>query len=267
MGRKIGFYGAGNMGRAMIEGLMASGLFAAKDIVIYDVFETVAETLGKELGVTKAADPRELAGQAETLVFSVKPHVLPELLTELKDALGKDRLLISVAAGVSIGAMEKVLSPEHKIVRVMPNTPALVRAGMTAVAPNAMITEEEKQFALSIFRSFGKAELVPEKLIDVVTGVSGSGPAYVYMFIEAMADAAVLEGMPRNLAYEFAGQTCIGAAKMVLETGRHPGELKDMVCSPGGTTIAAVASLEKNGMRSAVIDAVRASTRRSRELG
>ncbi|MDU2734411.1 MAG: pyrroline-5-carboxylate reductase, partial [Mixta calida] len=171
-----------------------------------------------------------------------------------------------IAAGVTLDALAGVLGHDRKIVRVMPNTPALVNEGMTSVTPNALVTPEETDEVLAIFNSFGKAETVPEYLIHAVVGVSGSAPAYVFMFIEAMADAAVLGGMPRAQAYQFAAQAVKGAAQMVLETGKHPGELKDMVCSPGGTTIEAVKALEEKGFRSAVIAAMEKCMDRSQAL-
>lgn len=267
MKNKIGFYGTGNMGRAMIEGLIASKLYQPEDIVVYDTYRPLVEKLSADLKVCGVQDMFELANQAKTLIFAVKPNVLPELLRELKSSLTEEQLLVSVAAGVSIQTMENALSKEYKFVRVMPNTPAMVGEAMSAVAINKQVSPEEEQQVLAIFRSFGKAEAVGEALMDTVTGISGSGPAYVYLFIEALADGAVLEGMPRNLAYKFAAQTVLGAAKMVIETEKHPGELKDMVCSPGGTTIAAVAALEKMQLRSAVIQGVSAAASKSRELG
>lgn len=267
MSKTIGFYGTGNMGRAMIQGLIQSKLYAAKDIWIYDVYQPVVDKLVAELGVTPAGEPEKLAQNSQTIIFAVKPYVLPGLLQELKPNLTTEQILISVAAGVNLATIEGALSADHKLIRVMPNTPALVGEGMSAVARNSQISDEENEAVLAIFRSFGKAEAVTENLIDAVVGVSGSAPAYVYMFIEALADGAVLEGMPRPQAYEFAAQTVLGSAKMVLETGQHPGALKDMVTSPGGTTIEAVKTLEDQGMRSAVINAVRAASQKNREIG
>lgn len=267
MAKKIGFYGTGNMGRAMIEGLISSKLYSPENICIYDVYKPLVEKLSEELSVVGMDDPKELATDCEIIIFAVKPYILPNLLKELSANLSKEQILISIAAGVSIETMENVLSKEHKIVRVMPNTPALVGEGMSAISPNNMIKDTEKEEVLSIFRSFGRAEDVSENLMDAVVGVSGSSPAYVYMFIEALADGAVLEGMPRDKAYEFAAQTVYGSAKMVLETGKHPGALKDMVTSPGGTTIEAVKCLEDKGFRSSVIGAVRAASKRNKELG
>lgn len=266
MTKTIGFYGTGNMGRAMIQGLIQSKLYEAKDILIYDVYQPIVEKLVKELGVTPADGSENLAQKSDTIIFAVKPYVLPNLLKELSQNLTTSQVLISVAAGVNISTIEQALTSQHKVVRVMPNTPALVGEGMSALACNANVSESEEKEVLEIFNSFGKAQLVSENLIDAVVGVSGSAPAYVYMFIEALADGAVLEGMPRQQAYEFAAQTVLGSAKMVLETKKHPGELKDMVTSPGGTTIEAVKVLEDQGFRSAVINAVQAASKCNKRL-
>ena len=176
------------------------------------------------------------------------------------------KLVVSIAAGISLDIIESFLGKDKRIIRVMPNTPALVGEGMAGLSPNELVSDEEAELVKKLFESFGKAEIVPEKLQDAVCGISGSSPAYVFMFIEAMADGAVAEGMPRAQAYKFAAQAVLGSAKMVLETGKHPGELKDAVCSPGGTTIEAVAALEQAGFRSAVIDAERICIDKSRSL-
>lgn len=266
MTKKIAFIGAGNMGQAMIKGLIASGLYPAENIVVYDAYQPLLTGLVTELKITAAPSPAAAVSQVETVIFAVKPYVLPELLTSLKDQLTNQQLLISVAAGVPLAVIEEKIGADRRIVRVMPNTPALVGAGMSAVAKNATASQEDQEAVLQIFRSFGKAEAVGEQLIDAVIGVSGSAPAYVYLFIEALADGGVLEGLSRPQAYEFAAQTVLGAAKMVLETGEHPGALKDNVSSPGGTTIAAIKVLEDHGFRAAVINAVQAAAAKNREM-
>ena len=188
-----------------------------------------------------------MAKQSDILVLSVKPQVYPAVIKEIRDEVSSEQIIVTIAAGVSMEAAERQFGKEVKIVRVMPNTPALVGEGMSGLCCNEYVTEEEFDLVHKIFESFGKAEKITENLMDAVVGVSGSGPAYVYMFIEAMADAAVAQGLPRKQAYTFAAQTLLGSAKMVLETGQHPGELKDAVCSPAGTTIEAVNVLEKKG--------------------
>lgn len=266
MKNTIGFFGGGNMGGAIIGGLIKSKLYKPEEIFVYDVYAPALERLQKELGINPVDDSRELVENAEILIASVKPNVLPAVLKEVREDISRDKIVISIAAGITLSRLEELLSPEHKLVRVMPNTPALVGEGMSAVAVNKNLSQEEQQKALAIFSSFGRAQIVPEKLIDAVVGVSGSSPAYVYIFIEALADGAVLEGMPRAMAYEFAAQAVLGSAKMVLETGKHPGELKDMVCSPAGTTMEAVKVLEEKGFRSAVIDTVHAAAEKNRNM-
>ncbi len=192
---------------------------------------------------------------------------MTEVIAEIKSVVKEHTLIVSIAAGKTIGYLREAFGrPECKLIRCMPNTPALVLAGCTGVCADDNVTEEELTQVLTLLRSFGTASVVSERLMDVVVGVSGSSPAYVFMFIEAMADEAVAAGMPRGQAYEFAAQSVLGSAKMVLETGRHPGELKDMVCSPGGTTIQAVKVLEEKGMRAAVMDAMEACIEKSKKL-
>ena len=189
------------------------------------------------------------ASMADFLVLSVKPHLYKIVIDEIKDYLKPETVVITIAAGITLEKLKNMFGKNIKTVRTMPNTPAMAGEGMTAVIPNEFVTENELKEVMEILNSFGKAEIIEEKLIDAVIAVSGSSPAYVYMMIEAMGDAAVAGGMARDKAYKFAAQAVLGSAKMVLETGIHPGELKDMVCSPGGTTIEAVAALEENGFR------------------
>lgn len=266
MRHTIGFIGGGNMGGAIIGGLIEAKLYAPREIMVYDVYEPAVDTLREKFEVTPISDVKVLIRESQIIVLSVKPQVLPSVLKEIASEITKEKLIISIAAGITLDRLEAMLSKENKIVRVMPNTPALVRAGMAGVCSNINVSEAEKQEVLKIFRSFGQAELIPEKLIDAVVGVSGSSPAYVYMFIEALADGAVMEGMPRNQAYTFAAQAVLGSAKMVLDTKRHPGALKDMVCSPGGTTIDAVKVLEENGFRAAVMEAVHVAAEKNRNM-
>lgn len=263
---KIGFIGTGNMGRAMVKGLAKSGLYQQQDLYIYDRNLTVAKELARDLGIQSTETPQALVKACDRIIFAVKPNVLPTVLRALVPEVTADKVVISVAAGISLEKLASILGADHKIVRVMPNTPALVGMGMSAVTQNDQVTQAELAEVLAIFASFGKAEAVSESLIDAVVGVSGSAPAYVYLFIEALADGAVMEGMPRAQAYEFAAQTVMGSAQMVLETGQHPGELKDMVCSPGGTTIDAVKTLEEAGLRAAVIQAVQVAAEKNREM-
>ena len=199
-------------------------------------------------------------------MLSVKPYRYADVIEEIRDTVKQDVVIVRIAAGQTIAVNEARFGRNIKLVRAMPNTPALVGDGMAALCANSYVTDEEKNEVREIFESFGKAEFVAENMMDVVAGVSGSSPAYVYMFIEALADGAVLQGMPRQQAYTFAAQAVLGSARMVLETGMHPGALKDMVCSPGGTTIEAVASLEQVGLRAAVIRAVDVCTEKSKAM-
>lgn len=254
------------MGGAIIGGLIQSKLYTPEEVMVYDVYQPAVDGLKEKFHITGVNELSDLIEEAQTIVLSVKPQILPSVLKEVGEKIAKEKLIISIAAGITLDRLEGMLTKEHKIVRVMPNTPALVGAGMAGICTNLNVSEEEKQETLEIFRSFGEAEIIPEKLIDAVVGVSGSSPAYVYMFIEALADGAVMEGMPRAQAYTFAAQAVLGSAKMVLDTKRHPGELKDMVCSPAGTTIDAVKALEENGFRATVMEAVHVAAEKNRNM-
>ena len=203
-----------------------------------------------------ASDNKEVARFADILFLAVKPQYYEAVISEIRDEVKDNQIIVSMAPGKSLQWLEEAFGKKVKVIRTMPNTPCMVKEGMMGMCPNAQVTGEEVELVKSICEGFSKTEVVTENLMDVVTAVSGSSPAYVFMFIEAMADAAVAGGMPRNQAYKFAAQAVLGSAKMVLETGKHPGELKDMVCSPAGTTIQAVRVLEENGMRSSVIEAM-----------
>ena len=266
MNKVIGIIGCGNMGRGILEGVLNNGLAEADKVFIYDKNLSKTHEIGEELGVCVSETGLELMKEAEVVILAVKPNIYKPVLEEIKGAVRENQIIVTIAAGITLDFVEGILGQDKHIVRTMPNTPALVGEGMTAVVPGKGSREEDLKTVVDIFSGIGKVEIVPEYLIDAVTGVSGSSPAYVYMFIEAMADGAVLAGMPRDKAYKFAAQAVLGSAKMVLESGKHPGELKDMVCSPGGTTIEAVKSLEENGFRGVVINAVLACIERSREM-
>ncbi|MST61390.1 pyrroline-5-carboxylate reductase [Peptostreptococcus anaerobius] len=253
---KLSFIGAGNMGKAMLGGVIKSGVVSPSDIMISDLYKPSLDAVKSEFGVNTTTDSKEAVRFGDVVIFAVKPNIIGKVMESVKDVVTVEKIVVSIAAAVSIDVMESIIGDDKKIIRVMPNTPALVGEAMSALCKNTNVDDESLNQVLSIFNSFGEAEVVTESLMDAVVGVSGSGPAYVFMFIEAMADAAVLSGMPRAQAYKFAAQTVLGAAKMVMDTGKHPGELKDMVCSPGGTTIEAVATLEEFGMRNSVIKGV-----------
>lgn len=263
---KLGFIGCGNMASAIMKGILSNGLMDASDMIGADVFAPSCEKVKADLGIQIAKDNRQVVEEAEAFVLSIKPQFYEVVIKEIKDSVRENQLIITLAPGKTLTWLEAQFGKKVKIVRTMPNTPAMVLEGMTAACPNENVTAEELDYVLTILRAFGEAEVVPEKLIDAVVAVSGSSPAYVYMLIEAMADAAVAEGMPRNMAYKFASKAVMGSAKMVLETGKHPGELKDMVCSPGGTTIEAVKVLEETGFRGSVMQAMEICAEKSRNM-
>ncbi len=267
MDKTIGFIGGGNMASAIIGGILKAGLVPKSQIIATAKTEQTRRSLQERFGIRTASSNPEAAKAADILFLAVKPHLFPEIIGELTGCIRPDTLLVSIAAGQSIATIEKLFRKDVRLIRAMPNTPALVGEAMSALSPNRFVSEEELTETVAIFESFGACEVVPEAMMDTVIGVSGSSPAYVYLFIEAMADAAVADGMPRTMAYKFAAQSVLGAAKMVLETGTHPGALKDAVCSPGGTTIEAVAALEEQGLRNAVIKAQRACVQKAKDMG
>lgn len=262
----IGFIGAGNMGSAMIGGILSSSLATSSQMIASAHSSDTLEKIKNKFSIETTLSNETVAERSNILFLAVKPNKFSEVIPQISGHIKNSCLVVSIAAGQPIAAIEEAFGKEIKLVRAMPNTPALVGEAMSALCPNKNVTEEELKEMLDIFSCFGKAEVVPESLIDAVVGVSGSSPAYVYLFIEAMADAAVADGMPRAQAYQFAAQSVYGAAKMVLETGEHPGVLKDAVCSPGGTTIEAVAELEKSGFRNAIITAQRACAKKSKDM-
>ena len=274
---KLGIIGTGNMGSAILKGYLKAKHEAAQDVMILAKDPVKLAALAEETGTIAADSVESLVFESDVVLFAVKPYQFDDVLPLAQKGWSPEKVAVSVAAGVTLQRLAEGLSgvgntgmiteaSAVKAVRTMPNTPALVGEAMTAVCRNAAVTDEDLAFVMELFGSIGKAEEVPESLMDSVIAVSGSSPAYVYMFIEALADAAVAEGMPRKQAYTFAAQAVLGSAKMVLETGMHPGALKDQVCSPGGTTIEAVTVLEDLGLRSAVASAARAAAQKSRDM-
>lgn len=263
---KIGFIGCGNMASAMMGGMIKNGIFKPEEMIGADVFAPGCDKVKAALGVQIAANNKEVVEKAEVIVLSVKPQYYASVIDDIKDGIKDNQLIITIAPGKTLAWLDEQFGKQVKIVRTMPNTPAMVGEGMTAACYNEFVTTKELEYACDILRGFSNVEVVGEQLMDVVVSVSGSSPAYVFMFIEAMADAAVADGMPRAQAYKFASQAVLGSAKMVLETGKHPAELKDMVCSPAGTTIEAVRVLENKGMRSAVFEAMKACTNKAKGL-
>ncbi|HEY9062436.1 MAG TPA: pyrroline-5-carboxylate reductase [Pseudobacteroides sp.] len=263
----LGFIGAGNMGAAMVKSIAKSGLIKPGNIYIFDVDTDKVNTLKSETGINVLGSAGEIVKKSDLIILAVKPNLVKIVLDACKESFNSDKILVSVAVGLPISLYKGILGSDKKVIRTMPNTPALVGEGMTLVSFDNNISKDDLGLVLPLFETMGKVEVLDEKLMSEVTALTGSSPAYVFMFIEAMADAAVLSGIPRNLAYKLASQAVLGSAKMVLETGKHPGELKDQVCSPAGTTIEAVSTLEKNGFRYAIIDAMNECTKRAREIG
>lgn len=263
---KLGFIGCGKMGSALIQGVLAAKVCEPSEIVVHDRVAEPAEMLGTESGIRVAKNNREVAAASDVIVLCVKPEDAVAALGEAGQEL-KGKLLVSIVAGITIGSLQEAAGAQCRVVRVMPNTAALVQKGASAYATGRGVTEKDVAAVEQIFTSVGRAYAVKESLLDAVTGLSGSGPAYVYLFIEALADGGVQMGLPRDLATKLAVQTVAGAAEMVSETMMHPAVLREMVTSPGGTTIAGLAELERGRVRVSVMDAVRAATLRARELG
>jgi len=262
---RLGFIGAGNMGGAILRGVLAEGCIAAKDIVISDTNKDLCQNIAAQTGVAAASCNADLASCCDMILLAVKPVFLKGVIDEIKPCL-QGKAVISIAAGWTVGMLTAALGEGVEVLRTMPNTPALVGEGMTALCAENNFSESNYNYAKMLFEAVGKVCTIPERLFDGFIAVSGSSPAYVFMLIEAMADAAVKEGIFRKDAYRMAAQAVLGSAKMVLDTGKHPGELKDMVCSPAGTTIEAVAALEAGGFRASVIDAMSACAEKSREM-
>lgn len=264
---KIGFIGAGQMALALAQGFLKKAGIPAENILAADVYDAAREQFTAATGIRTVTDNGELAGACDVLILAVKPQVLPAVLAELAPAITPAHRVISIVAGVTLAALEQKLGGETRIFRVMPNTPCLVGEGAVAFCASDAVTEEDVALVARLLKSVGRCFMVREALMDAVTGLSGSGPAYAFLMLEALSDAGVREGLPRDVATTLAAQTLKGAAEMVLITGEHPGVLKDRVTSPGGTTIAGLAELESHGLRAALYAAVHAATLRSGELG
>jgi pyrroline-5-carboxylate reductase len=263
----VGFIGGGNMGEALIKGLIEASLLAPARLHVFDVSAQRMEHLKKSFNINLRTDIGDLSRACQVIVLAVKPQIMATVLDELSPHLSRHPLVISIAAGVSINTLLKGLPQGIAVVRVMPNTPALVLEGASALARGAHVTDEQMQLALTLFRAVGIAMEVEEKWMDSVTGLSGSGPAYVLLLLEGLIDAGVSMGLPRPTARELVLQTVAGTVKMVRETGKHPAELKDLITSPGGTTIRGLQVLEERSVRGALMRAVEAATLRSQELG
>lgn len=264
---KIGFLGAGKMASALAKGFLSAKIVAPDQLIASDVYEGARAAFSKDVGATATASNLDVIRFANVLVLAVKPDQVTNVLSEMKPAFTRDQLLISIAAGVPLKKMEAALPDNARVIRVMPNTPALVGAGASGYALGSSATPEDGALAQKLLAAVGVAFAVKESLLDAVTGLSGSGPAYVFNIIEALSDGGVAAGLPRDISTKLAAQTLLGAAKMVLETGQHPGALKDAVTSPGGTTIEGLHEMEKAGVRGALMNAVRAAADKSKRLG
>lgn len=264
---RIGFLGAGKMATALAQGWIKAGLVAGERVCASDPVVAARDAFARSTGAAALADNLRVVSQSDIVVLAVKPQTMADVLREVKTALQPRHLLISIAAGITIGQIADAVGADRRIIRVMPNTPCLVGESASAFAASAGATAADVQLAERLLNSVGRAVAAPEKWLDAVTGLSGSGPAFVAVMIEALSDGGVRMGLPRDLATMLAAQTALGSAKLLLETGMHPGQLKDMVASPGGTTIAGLHALEAGGVRGALMDAVEAATRRSIELG
>lgn len=266
-GKRVAFLGAGNMGEALIKGLTQSGLVPVGSITASDPRADHLGHIAKRYAITVIADNAALVGGADVIILAVKPQIMAAVLKEIAPVVDEGKLLISIAAGVSTRKLRDQLGKPARLIRVMPNTPALVLEGVTAIARAEGLKPGDLEAAQELFAAVGKVVVLDESAMDAVTGLSGSGPAYVAMAIEALADGGVKMGLDRATAMTLAAQTVLGSARLILDTGVHPGQLKDMVSSPGGTTIAGIAALEECGLRRAFIQAVERATLRSRELG
>jgi pyrroline-5-carboxylate reductase len=264
---RVGFIGAGRMATALAKGFLASELVPVDNILASDLAESARSQFTKETGAKAVASNLDVAQQSDVFILAIKPQYAGPVLAELKQHVTEQQLVVSIVAGITLQTIGDSLGTSCRVVRVMPNTPCLLSAGASAFSLGENATEEDAELVEKLLSTVGIAEQVPEPLLDAVTGLSGSGPAYVYQVIESMSDGGVRMGLPREVATRLAAQTVLGAARMVLETGDHPGVLKDAVTSPGGTTIAGLHALEQGGLRGCLMTAVQAATERSRELG
>ncbi|MFJ7638846.1 pyrroline-5-carboxylate reductase [Peribacillus sp. NPDC097225] len=266
MNKKIGFIGCGKMGEAMLGGMLRSGVVSSEMIMVSTASVGTLTKVTSKYGVQGCLDNKEVAGFADMLFLAIPPSMHERVLSEVKDYIKEDVVIVTMAAGINTSQIEEGIGKRVKVARTMPNTPSLVGEGMTVISMNDEIDTADIREVTTLLNSFGKTELIQEHLMDAVPAISGSSPAYVYMFIEAIADGGVRDGIPRKQAYRMAAQAVLGAAKMVLETEKHPGALKDDVCTPGGSTIAAVATLEENRFRASVLEAMKACTDKTKGI-
>jgi pyrroline-5-carboxylate reductase len=266
--KKICIIGTGNMGEALISGLISSASSKPKNVICTDVREAKLKAVQEEYGVRTTQSNPDAVAESDIVIYAVKPQIMAAVLNETAEKLDMSKLIISIAAGVPMEAIESCLNKKLRLIRVMPNIAAAVKEAATAIAAGRHATQEDIKLAMTVFNSIGKTAFIPENyLMDAITGLSGSGPAYIFLIVEALADAGVKVGLSRQDALFLSAQTVLGAAKMLIETQEHPGQLRDRVTSPGGTAIAGLATLEQGGLRTTLINAVEVATNRSRELG
>ena len=266
MVHKIGFIGCGKMAQAIIGGILKNGLFMEEEILCSARTEKTLYNVENKYGVSTTKSNKEVAKNAKVVFLAIPPSHHQRVIEEIKAVISEQSIIVTIAAGITLSEVEKYFDQRVKVVRTMPNTPSLVGEGMSVLSGNQFITEDQLNHVISIFSAIGKVEVVDESLMDAIPAISGSSPAYVFLFIEALADGAVKDGIPRATAYKLAAQAVLGAAKMVLESGKHPGMLKDEVCTPGGATIEAVSKLEETGLRASVLTAMKACTDKVKKL-
>lgn len=264
--RKVGFIGCGKMAQAMVNGMLQSSFMQREDIFASTKSIESAQMIMENFQIETTLDNKQVAGFADVLIIAVKPHLYGEVIQEVSSYVKKETILVTIAAGIDLAYIESQMSKEIKVIRSMPNTPSLVGEGMTVFCANDKVNENEIAFMKDLFASFGQVEMVDESLMDYIPAISGSSPAYVYMFIEALADGGVRSGIPRDKAYKLAAQAVLGAAQMVLETGKHPGILKDEVCTPGGATIEAITTLEQNHFRGTILAAMESCNQKNKDM-
>ena len=264
---RFAFIGGGNMAEALVKGLLSGLGVKPQQLIATDVVPERRSYMQTTYGITTSADNKHAVQESTVVILAVKPQIMPMILEEIAPVVNSEKLVISIAAGITLQTLQRALGDSRRVVRVMPNTPALVLAGAAGISPGKAATAQDVALVECIFNAVGRAMVVSDEMMDVVTGLSGSGPAFIFALIEGLADGGVLMGLARQTATLLAAQTVLGAAKMVLETGKHPGELKDMVTSPAGTTIAGMQALESGGLRGLMMEAVRRATERSEALG
>lgn len=264
--KNIGFIGSGQMAEAMITGILTADIAGTENLIASAVTEKTIRNIQQKYGICTTFNNQEIAKFSDILILAVHPDIQLKVINEIKNVIKPDAIMITIAAGITLNNMEQAFGRKIKVIRSMPNTPALIGEGMSALCGNDTITETDRKEVDQLFKSFGQTEWLEESLMDAVPAISGSSPAYIYMIIEALADGGVLYGIPRGKAYRMAAQAVLGAAKMVLETGIHPGVLKDQVCTPGGTTIEAIAALERNQLRGTILAGMEACTEKIKTL-